>query len=187
MKIEHSTPASTPELGSEEKKSLAVRALMMMPTVIAAFSARCCPRTRSIAKQRVNRLPPESTDPTVSSRLHCGCVTLRRSEVRGEERCGAGRSRRPRHRHVGATRRTLRHLRRAGPRRSGVRATGKSFTVRQAHWMRVADGKIVEHWAVRDDLGMAKQAGWVPPNPISLTRNVLAARKLRKQIRAGRS
>ena len=30
MKIEHSTPASTPELGSEEKKSLAVRALMMM-------------------------------------------------------------------------------------------------------------------------------------------------------------
>jgi predicted ester cyclase len=29
--------------------------------------------------------------------------------------------------------------------------TGKAFSVRQAHFQRVADGLVVEHWAARDD------------------------------------
>lgn len=41
---------------------------------------------------------------------------------------------------------------------------GKSFTVRQAHFQRIADGLVIEHWAVRDDQGMAIQLGWVPPS-----------------------
>lgn len=49
--------------------------------------------------------------------------------------------------------------------------TGKRFAVRQTHWLRIADGKLVEHWAARDDLGMARQAGWLPPTPAGNTKN----------------
>ena len=38
-------------------------------------------------------------------------------------------------------------------------ATGKSFTTTHIHIFRVAGGKIVEHWAERDDLGMMRQLG----------------------------
>lgn len=58
--------------------------------------------------------------------------------------------------------------------------TGKRFAVRQTHWLRIADGKLVEHWAARDDLGMARQAGWLPPTPAGLIRNALAKRRARK-------
>ena len=34
---------------------------------------------------------------------------------------------------------------------------GQSFTVMQMHWFRVQSGQIVEHWAVRDDLSLARQ------------------------------
>jgi predicted ester cyclase len=30
------------------------------------------------------------------------------------------------------------------------------------HWHRLADGKVVERWAVRDDLGAAQQLGLLP-------------------------
>ena len=33
--------------------------------------------------------------------------------------------------------------------------TGKTFASTQTHWLRVADGKVIEHWANRDDLGTA--------------------------------
>jgi predicted ester cyclase len=36
---------------------------------------------------------------------------------------------------------------------------GKPIAVELVHVFRVRDGKIVEHWAVRDDLGMMKQLG----------------------------
>ena len=39
--------------------------------------------------------------------------------------------------------------------------TGKTFTVPQAHFQRITDGLVVEHWAVRDDQGLAVQAGWI--------------------------
>jgi hypothetical protein len=30
------------------------------------------------------------------------------------------------------------------------------------HWFRAANGKVAEHWAVRDDLGMLRQLGLTP-------------------------
>jgi predicted ester cyclase len=43
-----------------------------------------------------------------------------------------------------------------------VEPSGKRVEIMQMHWFRVRDGKIVEHWAVRDDLTMARQLGVVP-------------------------
>jgi predicted ester cyclase len=36
---------------------------------------------------------------------------------------------------------------------------GQSYTVTHVHIYRVVDGKIREHWAVRDDLSMLRQLG----------------------------
>ncbi len=44
-------------------------------------------------------------------------------------------------------------------------ATGRRFTVRQFHLFRLADGRLAEHIAVRDDLGMMTQLGFIPPRP----------------------
>jgi len=41
----------------------------------------------------------------------------------------------------------------------GSPPTGKRFSVDHVHWHRVVDGKLVEHWAVRDDVGMMQQLG----------------------------
>ncbi len=49
-------------------------------------------------------------------------------------------------------------------------ATGKTFAIMQSHWFRVDGGLVLEHWANRDDLGQAKQLGWVPPTPLFLIR-----------------
>ncbi|WP_254544300.1 ester cyclase [Halomarina pelagica] len=49
----------------------------------------------------------------------------------------------------------------------------RAFSVEQTHWFRIADGAVAEHDAVRDDLGMAKQLGWIPPRPDYLIRMVL--------------
>lgn len=43
-----------------------------------------------------------------------------------------------------------------------VGGTGKRFKTEQIHIFRVANGKIVEHWAGRDDIGMLRQLG-LPP------------------------
>jgi predicted ester cyclase len=45
----------------------------------------------------------------------------------------------------------------------GVAPTGKRFSAEHVHWHRVADGKLVERWAVRDDLGTLIQLGIVDP------------------------
>lgn len=50
-------------------------------------------------------------------------------------------------------------------------ATGRPYRVTQSHWLRVADGKVVEHWANRDDLTMSLQLGWFP----SVDRDVAGA------------
>jgi predicted ester cyclase len=57
--------------------------------------------------------------------------------------------------------------------------TGKRFDVRQAHFQRVRDGLVTEHWAVRDDQGMAVALGWVPPSPWYLLRCALATSRAR--------
>jgi hypothetical protein len=41
----------------------------------------------------------------------------------------------------------------------------------------VAEGRIVWHAANRDDLGQARQLGWVPPTPAFLVRSALARRR----------
>jgi predicted ester cyclase len=41
----------------------------------------------------------------------------------------------------------------------GIAPTGKRVAALQSHWFRVVDGKLAEHWAVRDDLGMLRQLG----------------------------
>jgi predicted ester cyclase len=43
----------------------------------------------------------------------------------------------------------------------GVPPTGKRFTILSIHFYRVADGEIVEHRAVRDDLGIMQQLGLI--------------------------
>jgi predicted ester cyclase len=58
--------------------------------------------------------------------------------------------------------------------------TGKPFSVTQTHWFRVADGKVIDHWANRDDLTLARQVGWVPPTPPFLVRMALAKRRARR-------
>src|SRR3954447_4964205 len=40
--------------------------------------------------------------------------------------------------------------------------TNKTFAMTQSHWFRIEDGKIIEHWANRDDLGTARQLRWLP-------------------------
>jgi predicted ester cyclase len=60
--------------------------------------------------------------------------------------------------------------------------TGRSFSSTQTHWFRHSDGKLIEHWANRDDLAMAQQAGWVPPSPWYLVRMAFAKRRARSAI-----
>lgn len=46
----------------------------------------------------------------------------------------------------------------------GVPATGKEVRVQHLHVYRVADGQVVQHWAVRDDLELFRQLGaWDKP------------------------
>jgi len=40
--------------------------------------------------------------------------------------------------------------------------SGKKATWEAIHITRVKDGKIVEHWAVQDQLGMLQQLGFIP-------------------------
>lgn len=59
--------------------------------------------------------------------------------------------------------------------------TGRTFATTQSHWLRIADGLVIEHWANRDDLGTAAQLGWVPPSPRYLLRMALAKRRARRR------
>ena len=44
----------------------------------------------------------------------------------------------------------------------GSPPSGKRFSTDHVHWHRLADGKLVERWAVRDDLGTARQLDLLP-------------------------
>jgi hypothetical protein len=57
--------------------------------------------------------------------------------------------------------------------------TQRVFAMTQSHY-RLEDGRIREHWANRDDLGMARQLGWLPPTPVFATRMLLAKRRARR-------
>lgn len=62
--------------------------------------------------------------------------------------------------------------------------TGKEFSARHAHFHRLRDGLVAEHWAVRDDQGMALQLGWVPPTPAYVLRCAQATRRMRRRFAA---
>lgn len=59
--------------------------------------------------------------------------------------------------------------------------TGKTFAVKQSHWFVVQDGMMIDHWATRDDLGQARQLGWLPPTPTYLLRMALAKHRATRQ------
>ena len=61
--------------------------------------------------------------------------------------------------------------------------TGRTFEVRHAHFGRMRDDLVVDHWAVRDDQGMALQLGWVPPSPWYLLRCAVATSRARRAAR----
>lgn len=61
--------------------------------------------------------------------------------------------------------------------------TGRALDVEQCHLFRVAGNQTTGHTAVRDDLGMMRQWGYIPPSP----RRVLAIAWWKLSGRAGRA
>ena len=55
--------------------------------------------------------------------------------------------------------------------------TNRTFAMTQSHWFQIEGGRIIEHWANRDDLGVARQLGWIPPRPAYLIRMARAKRR----------
>ena len=45
----------------------------------------------------------------------------------------------------------------------GIPPTARSVRQDQMHFVRFRDGKAIEHWGVRDDLGMMQQLGAITP------------------------
>lgn len=45
----------------------------------------------------------------------------------------------------------------------GMSPTGRSVRQDHIHIVRFRDGKAIEHWGVRDELGMMQQLGVIPP------------------------
>jgi predicted ester cyclase len=54
---------------------------------------------------------------------------------------------------------------------AGVPPTGKHYEIQHIHWFKLRDGKIIAHWANRDDVGMMQQLGLLPTpeRPASLS------------------
>lgn len=60
--------------------------------------------------------------------------------------------------------------------------TGRTCSVTQTHWFRIREGQVIEHWANRDDMGTARQLGWIPPSPRYLARMALAKRRALRSL-----
>ena len=50
-----------------------------------------------------------------------------------------------------------------GPLNGVLPPTGRRFSAEQSHWFRIADSRLAEHWATRDDLGTMLQLGVIAP------------------------
>ena len=60
----------------------------------------------------------------------------------------------------------------------GTPPTGRSVRTNHMHFVRFKDGKAVEHWGVREDLGMMRQLGLVVlPGPRLLGRMLVLGRR----------
>jgi steroid delta-isomerase-like uncharacterized protein len=44
----------------------------------------------------------------------------------------------------------------------GIPPTGRRVTASGTHFLRIANGKIAEHWGTNDDLGLMQQLGTIP-------------------------
>ena len=44
----------------------------------------------------------------------------------------------------------------------GMPASGKKFSVREMHMVRVANGKMAEHWGLSNEMSMMQQLGLMP-------------------------
>lgn len=59
-----------------------------------------------------------------------------------------------------------RHVGSAFPQFAGRKPTGQVIVAESVHIFRIAEGRLAEHWAVRDDLGVLRQMdGAEPPEP----------------------
>src|SRR5215472_11588844 len=58
--------------------------------------------------------------------------------------------------------------------------TGRTFAMTQSHWFLLEDGRIIDHWANRDDLGTGRQLGWIPPSAAYLFKMARAKRRVVK-------
>ncbi|TDC24447.1 ester cyclase, partial [Kribbella albertanoniae] len=61
-----------------------------------------------------------------------------------------------------------RHVGNAFPQFAGREPTGRVIVAEAVHIFRVVDGRLAEHWAVRDDLGVQRQID--SPDPLDPTR-----------------
>lgn len=61
---------------------------------------------------------------------------------------------------------------------------GNRIGTTQTHWFRVADGKVIEHWANRDDIGTAEQLLGRVPSPRELARMAAATVRVRLRRRS---
>lgn len=53
-----------------------------------------------------------------------------------------------------------------GPLLQAIPPAGKTYSVQHIHIFRIAEGKIAEHWAARDDLALLQDLGGLPePRP----------------------
>jgi predicted ester cyclase len=57
-----------------------------------------------------------------------------------------------------------RHRASTMPLLAGIEATGIDVAWTYAHIWRVVNGRVVEHWACRDDVGLLRQVGAWPPS-----------------------
>jgi predicted ester cyclase len=44
----------------------------------------------------------------------------------------------------------------------GIPPTGKRVSIDGIHILRIADGRVAEHWGNNDDLGLMRQLGVIP-------------------------
>ena len=44
----------------------------------------------------------------------------------------------------------------------GIPATGKKISYEEIHIVRIAGGKMVEHWGIEDQMGLMQQLGVIP-------------------------
>jgi predicted ester cyclase len=50
----------------------------------------------------------------------------------------------------------------------GIEATGKPFAMKTGHFFRSRDGRLCEHWGVRDELDVLYQVGALAPPQLAL-------------------